>query len=110
MVLPLSDFQGHAHWASVTWVPFLGPVDNLRDVVLNVMVFAPFGFLFAQGRPAIRLFALLGGLGAAVLLSAAGECYQVFCHNRFPSATDVASNSLGASCGFVLCAVRDRFR
>ena len=108
MTLPWSDFQGHPHWARVSWVPFLGPVDNLRDVLLNVAVFVPFGFLLAQGRSLIGPLGLLGFLGAPVLVSAAGEFYQVFCHSRFPSATDVVSNTLGAYGGLLVHTVRDR--
>ena len=108
MTFPWSDFQGHSHWARVNWAPFLGSADNLWDVLLNIAVFLPFGFLLAQGRSPSRTTALVGVLGASLVLSAAGEFYQVFCHTRFPSATDVLSSIMGAYGGWVLHTVRGR--
>ena len=44
-MLPWSNFQRHAHWAQVNWVPFASPFDNARDVILNGVVFGIFGYL-----------------------------------------------------------------
>lgn len=106
MTLPWSDFQGQALWSRVTWIPFLAPVDNLRDVVLNVAVFVPFGFLLSDGRSLNRRLGILGILGVASLLSGIGELCQVYSPSRFPSATDVVSNTLGAAGGAVLHLLR----
>ena len=106
MTLPWSDFQGQALWGRISWVPFLAPVDNLRDVVLNVAVFVPFGFLLSDRRSLNRRLGLLGILGAASLLSGIGEFCQVYSPSRFPSATDVVSNTLGAAGGAALYMLR----
>src|SRR5262249_24503249 len=87
LTLPASNWSTHAHWKKIEWVPFRGRVSGL-DVLENVLLFFPFGFLHActvPPRPALRFWRLLF-LGAA--LSTAGECFQIFCHNRFSSTTD----------------------
>lgn len=98
--LPWSNFQGHAHWAQVSWVPFASPFDNPRDVVLNALVFGVFGYLFARSfswrSPWI---ALLAAWGIAAALSASAEFYQVFCHGRFANMTDFFMNNVGVVLG-----------
>ena len=106
MTLPWSDLQGHAHWSRVSWVPFVAPVDNVRDVVLNVAVFVPFGFLLSDEQSVNRRLGMLGILAAASLLSGIGEFCQVYSPSRFPSATDVVSNTLGAAGGAALYMLR----
>lgn len=98
--LPWSDSQGHAHWTQVNWVPFVGPFDNVRDIVLNGLAFAGFGYLFARGC-ASRSWssALLWACGTAAVLSAGVELYQVFCHGRFATTTDFVMNNVGALLG-----------
>jgi hypothetical protein len=43
VVVPWGDFQGHTHWAKVGWIPFVSPPVRLRDMVANLLLFAPFG-------------------------------------------------------------------
>lgn len=74
-------------------------------LILNVMAFLRLGLLLAPGSLAWPS-RLPGILAAGLLLSVAGEFYQIFCHGRFPSATDIVANSLGALCGAVLQPVR----
>jgi glycopeptide antibiotics resistance protein len=106
-ILPLSDFVGHSHWEYIKWVP---TADDLRspaylfdiftDIVGNTALFVPIGFflsrlLFSVPRSRQLLFA--AGLSAVLSLSI--EFYQVYCHSRFPSLFDVATNVLGALLG-----------
>jgi len=110
LTLPASNWSTHAHWKKIEWVPFRGRVSGL-DVLENVLLFFPFGFLHActvPPRPALRFWRLLF-LGAA--LSTAGECFQIFCHNRFPSTTDVLTNTAGTILGALagqLCSTAPR--
>ena len=96
LVLPWGSFQGHAHWDEIQWLPFISPPVLLRDSVLNTMLYIPLGYWYAKQRGQASLWRT----GAfAVALSAGTEFTQIFSHGRFPSATDVTCNVLGAWCG-----------
>ena len=102
-VLPLENFVGHAHWDNVRWIPLYDHPSVLFDIAANVALFVPFGYLLKRalsgrsGRQTwILTFLLAGGISTGV------EFYQVYCHNRFPSTTDIGSNLLGAIIGVLL--------
>ena len=94
--------------AVITLAPFrfAGPLEprlawlvNPGDVVANVLLFVPLGFLF---RLAARASAQKGHwptIGAALLVSATLETLQLFLPGRYPSPVDVLSNTLGAGLG-----------
>lgn len=94
--VPFSHLTLHSHWAKVIWVPF-GPPFKPFDIVANVALYVPWGFLWsvnrsgAPTRPRAAVF--------AALLSTTIELVQVFSHMRFPSATDVVANVAGAALG-----------
>jgi hypothetical protein len=98
------DFQDHAHWSKVAWVPFLtGPV-KLHDMVLNVVLYLPLGYLLPIRSARVRLIsALVIGAALSMLL----EWLQVWSHSRFPSATDFALNIVGSVLGAWLANRRD---
>jgi len=102
---PWSDFVGHSHWDKVQWIPF-GEFSftpkMIVDVVGNFGWFLILGYLLhyrredrsnASIRPAVMF-----GLALSIVL----ECFQVYCHNRFPSMTDVTCNVLGTIVGAAL--------
>lgn len=103
-LFPLSNFTGHPHWNHVRWIPFqnfrMSP-HTLMDVIGNTLWFLVFGYLLHYQRysdsrsrwTVVTITAIAG----SVSLSA--ELFQVFCHNRLPSMTDVACNTLGAALG-----------
>jgi len=69
----------------------------------NFILFVPFGYLLKRalrgrlGRQAWTLtFLLAGGISTGI------ELYQVFCHNRVPSTTDIVTHLLGAMIGAVM--------
>lgn len=98
--LPWSNYTGHAHWDNVRWVPFADRSLTSVDVALNVVLFVPFGFLLAPaGSTASLPRRVLLAIVSAGALSVCAEFYQVYCHNRIPSATDVCTNVLGAVLG-----------
>ncbi|MCI0417928.1 MAG: VanZ family protein [Acidobacteria bacterium] len=100
--LPWSDYTGHAHWNQVRWIPFSERTLVASDSVLNVVLFVPFGFFLMMslsgGQSSKNVFATLV---LAASLSLAAEYFQVYCHNRVPSATDVCTNVLGAGIGIL---------
>jgi glycopeptide antibiotics resistance protein len=97
-LLPLSDFKDHAHWTRVQWVPFVTPPVSLRDVLLNILLFVPFGYLLSKRPPACG-GSVIGVVCLGALLSGLIEFLQIFTHGRFPSATDLVNNVVGAALG-----------
>lgn len=102
ITIPWTRFQPHPHWEGVQWVPFLSPFDNVPAVLLNGLLFVPFGasIALAFGRAKMAWV-----LAAALVLSVGVEFTQVFSHGRFPSATDVVCNVTGAGAGYWLAVV-----
>jgi glycopeptide antibiotics resistance protein len=84
-------------WARVTWVPFVGFEDRPRDMLVNFLLFVPFGWSFVKGRRALGGLALTAGAAAAVSLAV--EVPQLFYRLRDPSATDVVMAIGGALAG-----------
>jgi len=84
-------------WERVTWVPFHGFEDAPRDVLVNFLLFVPFGWSIAKtrsGRGAVGTAILAGAL-----VSIAVEIPQLFYRLRDPSATDVFMAICGAAAG-----------
>jgi glycopeptide antibiotics resistance protein len=82
--------------SEVQFVPFAGKADGLRDIVANIVLFLPLGYLFAAAHPR-RGFGVLVTVAVAVSLTA--ETLQLLSPARFPSATDVVVNTGGAFVG-----------
>ncbi|MBK9308773.1 MAG: VanZ family protein [Nitrospira sp.] len=109
-MFPVSNFVGHAHWEHVRWIPFQGfswSKNMLKDIITNTLWFMPFGYLLhnqlnwnSRSRWTIAaIITIAGGV------SLSNELFQVFCHSRYPSMTDVACNVAGAGLGSY-CAVK----
>lgn len=110
-VLPVENFVGHAHWDKVRWIPLYNHPSVLFDIVANVALFVPFGYLLKRvlsgrsGRQTwILTFLLAGGISTSI------EFYQVYCHNRFPSTTDIGSNLFGAIIGVLISETERKIR
>ena len=53
LVVPWASAQDHAHWTRVAWVPFVSPPVKAGDVVRNVLLYVPWGYLLTRHvRPA----------------------------------------------------------
>lgn len=101
--MPWSNFKGHSHWASVRWIPFHDHPLTLFDIVANVLLFVPFGFSYTRSRPNQQRAGIwFRTVILAAVLSTSVEFFQVFCHNRIPSTTDVCTNIIGAAVGTAL--------
>lgn len=105
-ILPLHNFVGHAHWQYIRWVPTPDQLnspavllDLAVDAVANILLFLPFGLLYALRRLEGRSFAPGHLLLMAFALSFGIEYYQVYCHNRSTSLLDLLDNVLGAYVG-----------
>ena len=84
-------------WSRVTWMPFHGTEDKPRDMVVNVLLFVPFGWSLAKTRP--RRGVTARAVLAAGLVSIAVEVPQLFFRLRDPSATDLVMAMCGAAAG-----------
>ena len=92
----------HPHWRRVAWVPFATGIVRPGDMLLNVLLYVPFGVFF----PRRNWSAVALGIPCAFALSSLLELSQVWSHERFPSATDVAMNVSGAAVGLWLASRR----
>jgi glycopeptide antibiotics resistance protein len=73
------------------------------DVFANMALFLPLGYLLDRSRSTkMARRALFLAAGVAFLFSLSIEWFQVYCHNRHPSPTDVVSNVTGSLIGAVL--------
>ena len=97
-VLPWAGFQDHAHWQSVAWIPFVSQPITVRDVLVNILLYVPWGYFYIRHMPERLRRPWLVVLFAA-LLSLATEAAQLYSHGRFPSMTDGTCNVLGACAG-----------
>ena len=97
IVVPWGSFQGHAHWQNIGWVPFVSPPVRLRDMVLNALLYLPFGYWQTKTTGSQARWWRIGV--NALAFSLGTEFTQVFSDERFPSATDVACNVAGAVWG-----------
>lgn len=105
-ILPLHNFVGHAHWQYIRWVPTpdqLSSPDVLLDLgldaVANILLFIPFGLLYALRGLERKPFSPGLLMLMAFTLSFGIEYYQVYCHNRSTSLLDLVNNVLGAYVG-----------
>jgi glycopeptide antibiotics resistance protein len=99
VVVPWETFQNHSHWARVQWLPFVTPPIKLSDIVANLLLYMPFGYLSMRVRRRPRVWQ---GVALAFVLSATTELTQVYSHGRFPSTTDIVNNVAGAWVGAAL--------
>jgi VanZ family protein len=96
-VITLAPFQfvpTPVNELATRWNPF--------DLVMNVVMFVPLGFVYALSRSRARPSTEVAWRGAVVLgaaLSAVVEAAQVFAPTRFPSLFDLATNTAGAGIG-----------
>ena len=95
--VPWTDLVGHTHWRKVQWIPFQSPPVKAVDVVVNVLLYLPFGYTSMRARASrARVW---HGVALAFALSLALEWSQLYSHSRFPSLQDVLCNICGAWIG-----------
>ena len=102
---PCAEFHTHAHWNKVSWVPFQGVGHSVTlslDAVRNVVLYVPFGFFYGQSQSHSRKTVVIKVALLTTLLSIGCEFFQIFCHGRHPSMTDVSTNLMGGVLGAVI--------
>jgi glycopeptide antibiotics resistance protein len=72
---------------------------SVSDVINNIILFIPLGFLFQLARRRSGWLSLLLALGYGVLVSTFVETCQLFLPGRYCSVIDVATNGLGTWLG-----------
>lgn len=95
--MPWHDFQTHTHWPRVQLIPFVTPPVRLRDILVNIAMYWPLGFLFV--RQSVHNRSWLGAAFFALGLSLLTEWTQLYSHSRFPSLTDTTCNIIGTILG-----------
>ncbi len=83
----------------IDWTPYFhnGRFNSLTDIVGNIILFLPFGFLFYLHQSYSRKTAILFRVASyGLLFSLAIEIAQVFFKYRITSVTDLCNNTLGA--------------
>lgn len=95
--VPWTDLVGHTHWGKVQWVPFRSPPVKMFDVLVNVLLYMPFGYAWL--RVSWARTRLWQAAALAFVLSFAVESSQLYSHSRFPSVQDVLCNVCGAWVG-----------
>jgi len=100
--------------AIITLAPFrfaaspvhgLTPLWTWSDIVMNVVMFVPIGFLFQLTRPSGSLAKWWQVLLVGAALSGCIETAQLFEAERYSSLFDVLTNAIGAAVGAVLYAM-----
>ena len=102
VTVPWTSFRSHAHWDRVVWIPFRSGAVRPADLVENLILYVPLGWWWTRHAPTRLSRAFANAAVTAALLSLACEWTQVYSHGRFPSATDVFMNTLGAVLGVLL--------
>ena len=97
---PWTHFGSHAQWDRVVWIPF--QMWHSLDVLANIALYVPFGFLYFQPRLCVRTDGVVKVAVLALLLSISCEFYQVFNNSRWPSMTDVTANTVGGVIGALI--------
>jgi glycopeptide antibiotics resistance protein len=97
LVITLAPFRFASrpvHGLFNEWTPF--------DLVMNVVMFLPFGFLYRVTRPRGAPRAWWTAIVLGALLSATIETAQLFETARYSSLFDVTTNTVGAAIGSLL--------
>ena len=107
---PWSKFDATPHWRNVQWIPFSHLSFHptvLVETAANILAFIPVGYLTVRSlSPSARRPFLLASF-LAFCSSAGIEIYQLFCHDRVPSITDILMNITGTGVGVSLALAID---
>ena len=102
LVITLAPFRFTlpAHGLFYEWTVF--------DLIMNVVMFLPLGFLFRVTRPRGSKNAWYMAIVMGAVLSACIETAQLFEQARYSSFFDVGTNTLGAAVGSLLFTIMSR--
>ena len=108
---PWPKFDGTPHWENIQWIPFTHLSFHqtvMAETAANFLAFIPIGYLMVRSlspgsRHPFFLASLLGFWSSVGI-----EFYQLFCHDRVPSTTDVLMNVSGTVLGAWLAVALDQ--
>jgi glycopeptide antibiotics resistance protein len=93
-------------WGRVRLIPLLdvlhGPYWVLRDAIANVLLYMPLGFAYARMQGIASVRSMCEATLVGVLVSMTCEVYQVFSPVRYPTMTDILTNSIGSFGGALI--------
>lgn len=102
-IFPLTNFVGHSHWEYIQWLPTADNFHSWRflfDIAANIGIFIPLGYLLMRSSSSETTHhSHLLAASFSGILSLSIEWFQVYCHNRHPSAIDLFSNVTGGLMG-----------
>lgn len=110
--IAIHNAQFELFWSYKKW--FAGDTDLGQEIIANIVMFLPFGFLLSAVLPTTPSFK--GGKKAAVVISAAIifsliiETLQLFLMRGLFEWDDVFSNAVGAALGFLLYSLLNRWK
>ena len=91
---------GPPQWGRIRWIPLLdvlhSPLRRGVDAIVNFFLYLPLGFSYVRIRSSTTIKSMLEAGLLGLLLAGSCELYQVFSPVRFPTMTDVLTNTLGA--------------
>lgn len=98
---------GYWRWAlgRINWLVLGGAPGNpnISDIVQNILLFIPFGFLgYFSLVFKSSLLKRLGVVAAGAALSVSVEFLQMFSGTRYPAVSDVVFNTVGSAVGLAL--------
>lgn len=103
LVITLAPFEfgwQHRHGLTTFW--------TASDVIMNVVMFVPIGFVFGLTRPPTAPARWWQAVLLGSLLSTGIEAAQLLAPSRFSSPVDVVTNTAGALIGVLAYGVADR--
>jgi len=99
-IITLAPFQ-----FSATPMHGLTSIWDWKDIIMNIVMFLPFGFVYQLTCPTGSPVSLLRILLLGGMLSTLVETAQLFEATRYPSLVDVSTNAIGAGLGAIIYAV-----
>lgn len=101
--LPWWKFDGTPHWENVYWIPFTGPLSLhpkvLLEIVGNLVLFVPIGYLFVRSSFSGIRQPLLWAAAVGLVSSFSIEVYELFCRYRAIETADLILNTAGTVLG-----------
>lgn len=115
LLIPVTYSAPHKEYLILPWPGTAAQEINYRDILVNILGFAPFGFCWYLHRRSAsmgwRFATVLCVVFVGAVISLGLETVQVWLVNRVSSLTDVVCNTAGTLLGVLLaCALHGKLR
>jgi len=98
-----TNMLAHPFWEYKAFIQNMSWI-TAHDIVLNIFLFIPYGFLFSNAFRKRKYLAMITGL----MFSVAIEMCQLFFQLGWAEIDDIVNNSLGAIIGYKLYVIIER--